>query len=171
MAARGAPGYLENLPEPEAPMRRLALTLLPMLALARSASAAEPPAPQGPTGPAKGASAPAPNMETYQLVLLWRGPRSSGEVTPETQEIQRRHIAHLQAMGKAGKLVVAGPFSDQPDAALRGACLYRVGSVAEARALAEEDPAVQAGRLRVEVLTWWVEKGTMEFPRSPPRVP
>jgi len=110
-----------------------------------------------------------PNMETYQLVLLWRGPRSTGEVTPESQEIQRRHIAHLQAMGKAGKMVVAGPFSDQPDAALRGACLYRVGSIEEARALAEQDPAVQAGRLRVEVLTWWVEKGVMEFPRSPPR--
>ncbi len=110
-----------------------------------------------------------PNMEPYQLVLLWRGPKSTGEVTPETQEIQRRHIGHLQAMGKAGKMVVAGPFSDQPDATLRGACLYRVASVEEARALAEQDPAVQAGRLRVEVLTWWVEKGTMEFPRSPPR--
>jgi uncharacterized protein YciI len=108
-------------------------------------------------------------MEQYQLVLLWRGAKSTGEVTPETQAIQARHIAHLQAMGKAGKMVVAGPFSDQPDAALRGACLYRVGSVEEARALAEQDPAVQVGRLRVEVLTWWVEKGAMEFPRSPPR--
>ena len=158
-------------------MRRLVpfLAVLALLA-ARPASAADAPAenppaasPPGSAPPPRPAVKPPPNMETYQLVLLWRGPRSTGEVTPETQEIQARHIAHLQAMGRAGKMVVAGPFSDQPDAALRGACLYRVGSVEEARALAEQDPAVQAGRLRVEVLTWWVEKGTMEFPRSPPR--
>jgi hypothetical protein len=25
---------------------------------------------------------------------------------------------------------------------------------------------VQAGRLTVEVITWWVEKGAMEFPQA-----
>ena len=38
----------------------------------------------------------------------------------------------------------------------------------EYRALAEQDPAVKAGRLRVEVVTWWVEKGYMTFPKAPP---
>ena len=27
-----------------------------------------------------------------------------------------------------------------------------------------EDPAVKAGRLEVEVLSWWVEKGALTFP-------
>jgi hypothetical protein len=44
--------------------------------------------------------------------------------------------------------------------------LFRVASPEEARALAEADPMVQAGRLTVEVLTWWVEKGVMEFPQA-----
>jgi uncharacterized protein YciI len=134
-------------------MRNLALGLL--LAAPLAALAEEPKPPPAP-----------PNMESYQLVLLWRGPRSTAEVTPEARRIQEEHIGHLKAMAASGKLVIAGPFSDQPDPALRGMCLYRAGSAAEARALAEKDPAVQAGRLRVEVLTWWVEKGYMAFPRA-----
>jgi uncharacterized protein YciI len=74
-------------------------------------------------------------------------------------------------MGKAGKMVAAGPFSDQADPAYRGVCLYRVGSVEEARKLAEQDPAVQAGQLRVEAMTWWYGKGYMTFPKAPERAP
>jgi uncharacterized protein YciI len=70
-------------------------------------------------------------------------------------------------MGQSGKMLIAGPLGDQPDPALRGVCLYRVGSVDEARALAEQDPAVRAGRLRVEAMTWWVGKGYLAFPKAP----
>lgn len=70
-------------------------------------------------------------------------------------------------MHKAGKLVVAGPFEDQPDPRLRGMCLYRT-SLAEAKALAEQDPAVKAGRLEVEALSWWVLKGAISFPTPDP---
>jgi uncharacterized protein YciI len=110
-----------------------------------------------------------PNMESYQLVLLVRGPMWTPEVTPAVEELQKQHIAHLTRMGADGKMVVAGPFSDQRDVTLRGACVYRVGSAEEARAMAEQDPMVKAGRLRVEVVTWWVEKGYMTFPKAPPR--
>lgn len=117
--------------------------------------------------PAKPAMQPPPNMESYQLVLLRRGPSWTPEVTPEVMEIQKQHIAHLQAHGEAGHIVIAGPFGDQEDATLRGMCLYRVASLDEARRLASEDPAVKAGRLKVEVMTWWVEKGYMTFPKAP----
>lgn len=116
-------------------------------------------------------STPPPNMEQYQLVLLKRGPAWTPEVTPATEELQKRHIGHLKKMFEDGKLVLAGPFSDQVEPAMRGGALYRVASAAEARALAEQDPAVQAGRLVVEVVTWWVEKGYVVFPKSPPRTP
>jgi hypothetical protein len=46
-------------------------------------------------------------------------------------------------------------------------CIFRCGSIDEARELAEADPAVKAGRLRVEVMTWYVEKGRMSFPKAP----
>ena len=105
-----------------------------------------------------------PNMERYSLVLLKRPANPAPVADPEA--LQQKHLAHLGAMHKAGKLVIAGPFGDQPDPRLRGMCLYRT-SLAEAKTLAEQDPAVKAGRLEVEVLSWWVEKGAMSFP--PPR--
>jgi uncharacterized protein YciI len=136
---------------------KLALSLALLASLALPAAAQQ---------PAAAAEAP-PNMEAYQLVLLKRGPRWSPERTPETAKIQEQHIAHLTRLGEQGKIVLAGPFSDPSDPALRGACLYRVATVAEARALAEADPAVKAGRLAVDVVTWWVEKGYVAFPKAP----
>jgi uncharacterized protein YciI len=106
-------------------------------------------------------------MESFQLVLLRRGPAWTPEVTPAVEALQKQHIAHLEAMSQAGKMVIAGPLGDQADPTLRGVCLYRVGSVDEARALAEQDPAVKAGRLRVEAMTWWVGKGYLAFPKAP----
>lgn len=143
-------------------------------------AAAQPPAPMPPPEPATPSEAPAPPappappaapqpfvFEQYQLVLLKR-PAHAPDYPPERlQEIQRGHIAHLTALGEAGQIVIAGPFSDQEDERLRGLALFQVGSVEEARRLAEADPAVVAGRLEVEVLTWHVEKGYMVFPKRP----
>lgn len=111
-------------------------------------------------------AAPPPGMEAFQLVFLRRGPAWTPQATPETQRIQAAHLEHLGAMARAGKMVAAGPLGDQPDETLRGICVYRAATLAEARALAEGDPAVKAGRLKVEVMTWWVQKGAMEFPIS-----
>ena len=82
----------------------------------------------------------------------------------ELERIQEQHLGHLAAMAEAGKLVVAGPFSDQPDESLRGLCIY-LTTVDEARELANRDPAVKAGRLAVDVMTWWTEKGSVSFHR------
>jgi uncharacterized protein YciI len=41
----------------------------------------------------------------------------------------------------------------------RGICIYDVKSLERAKALAEADPAVKAGRLRVEVHPWMSQKG------------
>jgi uncharacterized protein YciI len=104
-------------------------------------------------------------LEPYALVILRRGPAWTPEETPASNELQKQHLGHLGAMAKAGKMVVAGPFGDQKDETMRGLCLYRT-SLDEARALAEQDPAVTAGRLRVEVLTWYTEKGALAFPMA-----
>jgi hypothetical protein len=49
----------------------------------------------------------------------------------------------------------------------RGLTLFRVGSLEDARRLAEDDPAVRAGRLVVEVMTWLCPRGTMARPGTP----
>ena len=57
------------------------------------------------------------------------------------------------------KLIAAGPFGD--DGRLRGIFVFRVGSLEEAKALTASDPAVQAGRLAMELHTWMVPEGIL----------
>ena len=42
-------------------------------------------------------------MTTYYLVLLYRGPKSTGVVTPETQSIQDAHMANIRRMAALHK--------------------------------------------------------------------
>jgi uncharacterized protein len=101
-------------------------------------------------------------MDKYTLVLLRRGPKAFDFSDEELEELQTRHLAHLDSLRAQGAILVGGPFSDQPDEALRGMSLYSVGPE-EARRLAEADPSVQAGRLAVDVMTWWTKPGELRF--------
>ncbi|MFE8597151.1 YciI family protein [Archangium violaceum] len=118
------------------------------------------------TPPAK--AAPKVDFEKHYLVILRRGPSWTPEVTPEVERIQAEHLAHLGRMAESGKLVIAGPFAEQQDPTFRGMCLYKTETLEEARKLAEEDPAVKAGRLKVEIMAWYTEKGYMTFPKAKP---
>jgi len=137
---------------------RLAPFSLALAVLAAGAARAGAPA---------GEAKPDLEMESFQLVLLVRAPTWKKLPDDAAQALQAKHIAHLTAMGESGKMVVAGPFGNQRDPAFRGGCIYRVATPEEARELAERDPAIQAGQLRAEVMTWWVGKGIMTFPRAP----
>ena len=145
-------------------------TFVPVVALAwlaatRPAAWGQETPPPPPEEPAPPVPAPAPfELESYQLVLLKRPAERTDYPQEKLQEIQAGHMAHLGRMAREGHMVAAGPFGDQEDERLRGLALYRVGSVEEARRLAEADPAVQAGRLEVEVMTWYTEKGALAFP-------
>ena len=107
------------------------------------------------------------DLEAFELVVL-RRPQDATEYDEATLDrIQAEHLAYLATLRAAGKVVTNGPLLDHPDASVRGLTVFRVGSVEEARRLAEEDPAVRAGRLVVDVLTWWCPAGTMTQPGSP----
>ena len=103
-------------------------------------------------------------LESYTFVLLRRPVSAPALGEAEADELQQRHLAYLDELAESGKLVGAGPFSDQPDESLRGLCFFAT-SVAEARELAARDPSVQAGRLEAEVMTWWTPKGAVTFHR------
>jgi len=105
------------------------------------------------------AGAPPTEMVTYYLVMLGKGPKWTAESTPALEQLQRDHLAHLRKLGLAGKLVLAGPLTD--DGAIRGLVVLKAASPEAARALEEEDPAVKAGRLTVEVHPWMVQKGIL----------
>lgn len=83
----------------------------------------------------------------------------------ELDRLQEAHLAHLEAMSTRGALLVAGPFGEQPDKTLRGFCLYATGTD-ETRDLVAADPAVVAGRLAADVMTWSTKRGALSFPET-----
>ncbi|MDQ2983625.1 MAG: YciI family protein [Actinomycetota bacterium] len=103
-------------------------------------------------------------FDHYALVLLRRPSDAPDLPEAELDRLQEEHLAYLASLRDRG-LLVAGPFRDQPDEALRGMCLFRL-SLDEARVLMEQDPAVRAGRLAVDVLTWLTAKGALRLGES-----
>ncbi|WP_244238321.1 YciI family protein [Corallococcus terminator] len=127
--------------------------------------------PTVPGAPATKPAAPAEKkfeFDKHYLVLLKRTPNAPKMEPAVLQKLQDEHLAHLTRMGESGKMVLAGPFGEQDDVGMRGACIYRTATKEEARQLAEQDPMVKAGRLQVEVLAWYTEKGYLAFPKAPP---
>ena len=103
-------------------------------------------------------------LEAFELALLRRPQDATSYPEDVLQRIQAEHLAYHARLREAGDIVTNGPVSDQPDASLRGLTFYRTGSLARAREFAEADPAVRAGRLSVEIMTWYCPPGTMSQP-------
>lgn len=96
-------------------------------------------------------------MKQYFIVFLKKGEnREQGQ--EEAAEIQKNHLNHIQWMSDQGYLDMAGPFGD--DGEIRGILIMRVPNLARARELASMDPAVQAGRLIMEIHPWWAAVGS-----------
>jgi uncharacterized protein YciI len=98
-------------------------------------------------------------MTIAYLAFLVRGDKWTPEKTPATEAIQKAHLENIQRLADLKKLVVAGPFGD--NGRLRGIFVFRVESLEEAKSLAATDPAVQAGRLALEIHSWVVPEGIL----------
>lgn len=96
----------------------------------------------------------------YVFGLLVRGPKWTAAATEETKRLQEGHMANINRLAETGKLVLAGPFVDGGDR--RGVFIFKVDTLEEAQALTETDPAVKAGRLKIELHRWAVPKGTLK---------
>lgn len=95
-------------------------------------------------------------MKTYYLVFLKKGTnRTQDSVT--VSKLQEQHIAHLDKMASDGKMDICGPLLEDGD--IRGICIYNVTTKEEAEKLANEDPMVKSGRLKVEVHPFYSAKG------------
>jgi len=97
-------------------------------------------------------------VPTY-LAFLTRGDKWTPEKTPATEAIQKGHMDNINRLAQMKKLVAAGPFGDEGQ--LRGIFVFRVASLEEAKTLTATDPAVQAGRLAVDIHQWMVPDGIL----------
>ncbi len=104
---------------------------------------------------------PEHDLVIYFLVLLKKGPIWSAESSPEIEATQAAHLAHIDRLAEQGKLLLAGPFVDSPLDELRGLFILAADSYAEAVALTQADPAVQAGRLVMDVIPWATQRGQL----------
>lgn len=104
------------------------------------------------------------DLEAFELVLLRRPASAPDYPQAELERIQREHVAYHERLREVGHVVTNGPVDGQPDPSLRGLTFYRTGSLERSRQLAEDDPAVRAGRLAVDIMTWYCPPGTMSRP-------
>jgi uncharacterized protein len=80
----------------------------------------------------------------------------------QAAELQDRHLAHGADLQDRGLILARGPLTEQDDERFRGFSIWSVDA-ATARAHAEADPAVQVGRLAVEVMTWMMPAENIRF--------
>ncbi len=97
--------------------------------------------------------------ETCWLGLIRRPADAPELAEARLKELQKGHMANIQAMADSGDLVIAGPMGD--DTALRGIFVFRTLDQDKVRALVEQDPSVQAGRLQVDLMRWYIPRGAL----------
>lgn len=101
-------------------------------------------------------------MRSYVLVILKSGP------TPVTDPEARKamfagHFANIERLSGAGKLVLAGPFSEDP-AGWRGLFVLAVADMDEARELVATDPVIANGEMVAEYHPWYGSAAVMMIP-------
>jgi uncharacterized protein len=100
-------------------------------------------------------------LHQFQVILLRRAASPPVHDSETAARIQREHLAFYGALRETGQVVTNGPVLDPPDETLRGIAIFATESVGRAADLANTDPAVLAGRLEVEAMTWLCPPGTM----------
>jgi uncharacterized protein YciI len=101
-------------------------------------------------------------QETITFGLLRRPPDAPQYPEEKLKEIQKGHMANIEAMAASGDLAIAGPLAD--DGTLRGVFVFRGTDQKHLREIAAPDAAIQAGRLVLDLYPWKVAAGTL-----PPR--
>jgi uncharacterized protein len=101
-------------------------------------------------------------FDRHTLVLLVRPPDAPELSDEEAAAVQDAHLANQADLHDQGHLIAAGPLVGQDDERLRGISVLSVDPET-ARRLYSTDPAVRAGRLAVEVMTWMVPAGSVRF--------
>ena len=103
-------------------------------------------------------------FDRHTLVLLVLRPDAPKLTDEEADELQDRHLAFRADLRERRYLIGGGPLVEQDDEHLRSISIWACDPET-ARRLSNEDPAVQAGRLAVEVMTWMVPADNVRFER------
>ena len=109
--------------------------------------------------PAHGAAEDLPIPEAWSTHYAWflvANPEYASASKDEESNLTAAHIQYQLRLQEDGRAIVAGGLGEGPGELLVGLTILRAGSLAEAQAIADADPAVKAGRLMAWVREWWV---------------
>jgi uncharacterized protein len=98
-------------------------------------------------------------MKQYVMAFLKTGPNRDHDSATAAQ-LQRAHLDNIFRLADEGMLVLAGPFLDKGE--IRGIYVFNVKTIEEAAALTSTDPAIQAGRLFMELHPWYGSAALMK---------
>ncbi|HEU5107181.1 MAG TPA: YciI family protein [Micromonosporaceae bacterium] len=101
-------------------------------------------------------------FDRFTVILLTLRPDAPVMTDDEAAELQDRHLAHGADLQDRGLVLARGPLTEQDDERFRGFSVWSVDQET-AREHAERDPAVRAGRLAVNVMTWMMPAGNLQF--------
>ena len=73
------------------------------------------------------------------------------------------HLAYIGSLEKSGKLMMAGPMSDDTGEEMQGQgmLVLRAASLEEAKALADGDPMHSSGARNYEMKKWMINEGSL----------
>jgi uncharacterized protein YciI len=98
------------------------------------------------------------DTEPYFVVFLRPYPHPPPLDKAEEDRIQGAHMANILKMAADGVLIASGPMADKP-ATINGLFVIKAPSLAEARRIVLQDPAVAGRRNRADVHRWNGPKG------------
>jgi len=102
-------------------------------------------------------------MGKMQMLFLDQSPQwKTGD---RADEIRKEHRAHIEGLITNGKLALWGEVASEGD--LREIGIVKTESIEEARAMTQLFPAVKAGMLRADVLSWYAARNLVKPAQAP----
>lgn len=93
---------------------------------------------------------------THYVWFLVANPEYSPAAPDAESAVTAAHIQYQLRLQERGVAIAAGGLGEGPGESIIGLTILRTESLAEAKAIAAADPAVEAGRLEAWVREWWV---------------
>src|SRR5262245_13011221 len=113
--------------------------------------------------PAFAQQKPAYDMGKMQMMFLKMSPEWKSE--DRARQVNKEHQAYVESLVKDQKVALWGEVADEGD--LREIIVLKTESIEEARQMGESLPAVKAGMLKVDALSWYAAKNVVKTPETP----
>ena len=108
-------------------------------------------------------------FDHHTMILLVRPPDAPVLDDEEADRLQDAHLAHQAKLRDQGYILAAGPVVNPADVRLRGIVVFATDAETALR-LYSDNPSVKAGRLAMQVMSWMVPAGNVQFAKvSGPR--